>query len=148
MKYLTVATVLLSALQIYTAILAVLIPQMNFQNIIDCALVIVTFGVGIAISFIFHKLLKTWEKVTAAGYNYVNIRFSTILEIEKKYELEPNIAQYEDEWRKKNVRKHWVGGHKATVDLIKKFRILTITLIAFDFTFCILILGHMIGIVC
>lgn len=143
MKYLTVATILLSVLQIYAAILAVLIPQMNFQNVIDCVLVIVMFGVGIVISFIFHELLNTWEKVTEAGYNYVNIRFSTALEIEKKYKLEPNIAQYEDEWRKKNLRKHWVGGRKATFDLIKKFRILTITLVIFDFIFCILIFLHM-----
>lgn len=146
MKYLTVTTILLSLFQVFVTILAIIIPDMNFTDKKDVTLIFFMLVVCMIFYVIFLYVLYTWTQVTKAGQEYVNQRFKVILEIEQKYNLEPNIAISENKWREEKKKrqekehcKQWLGGYRATQKLIMSFKILTFILIGIDIVCAILL---------
>lgn len=129
-KYLTVLSIIFSAIGVIAAWLIPSFHDMDFSVVKNCyyilTMLVIVF-VALVIIFIF---ALHWRRVTETGQEYTKIRFDVAKEIEKKINIDITIGRDEEE-KLKNIRREkrrLFGGFESTKSITCVFLIMSVFL--------------------
>lgn len=130
-KYLTIFSLIFSALGVILTMLITSIVELDFSIIKNCVYFLGIQGVVFIILVIILLLTIHWKQVTEAGQEFTKIRFDVAKEIEQKIDIDISIAKNEEEKIKKIQagKKTYIEGFESTKRIIRIFGVVTMGLL-------------------